>query len=206
MSKQISRNREIYLAPDILGKYRGDTPIVIDKRNNGQELDPTKLDDKIIIFQREVEGWFLEPATNLPSNLLRFENSFIVLMVCMAYLEGIQQYINGQSSRGQSRIVFVESVRRLYPTKNFDERHIKKLYKKVRSGLFHNGMVSGGVIFNNDDFREPLAFEDDGNTILINSCLLLKDIKKDFEDYINILKDPAKSEERCNFNKMYKLV
>jgi hypothetical protein len=49
--------------------------------------------------------------------------------------------------------------------------------------LFHNGMVMGGVIFNNT-FGNSLRFEDNGETIKINPRLLLEDIRSDFEEYI----------------------
>ena len=109
MSKQIQRDEEIYVAPEMLGKYEEQTPVVIDERNQNNRLDPTNIDDKIKIYEREVKGWFLEPARSL---LIQddFNNSFLVLMVCMAYLEGVEQYKTGIESNGRSKEFFEEMV------------------------------------------------------------------------------------------------
>ena len=46
------------------------SPIVLDERN-GNTIDPCQLHGKIIIYQRQVEGWFLEPAEYLLNKCTR---------------------------------------------------------------------------------------------------------------------------------------
>ena len=102
MSKQILRSEEIYVAPQMLGKYEDRTPVVIDEKNNNEKLYPTNIEHKIKIYEREVNEWFLVPATKL----LEQDNSnysFIVLMVCMSYLEGVEQYKTGIESNRRSK-------------------------------------------------------------------------------------------------------
>jgi len=57
MAKQIRQDEDIYVAPDILGVYRNATYFAYDKRNNIY-LNPSNIDDKIIIYERQVKEWF----------------------------------------------------------------------------------------------------------------------------------------------------
>ena len=202
MSKQIQRNEEIYIAPGIIGKYENESPVAIDKKS-GQKFNPTKIDDQIIIYEKEVKGWFLNPASKLLSRN-SFDNGFIVLMICMSYFEGVEQYKTGIRSNGRSGKYFKDSVKRLYPNK-FRDIELGKLYSKSRCGLFHNGMVKGGIVFS-AGFSESIKFQNNGDRIEVNPKLLLEDIKEDFEKYINELKstnNPNDETKRENFNKIF---
>ena len=207
MSKQIQRDQEIYVAPEMLGKYEDQTPVVIDERNQNNRLDPTNIDDKIKIYEREVKGWFLEPARSLLI-LDGFKNSFLVLMVCMAYLEGVEQYKTGMESNGRSNEFFINSVKRMYPSK-FCDVELRKLYSKSRCGLFHNGMVKGGVIFRNS-YDDVIKFEQNGEVIKINPQKLLQDVERDFDRYIKELKniDNSRRDEKArkNFDRMFSVL
>lgn len=203
MSKQIVRNQDVYIAPGILGRYENDSPVAIDERNDEIWLDPTNIDDKITIYEREVNEWFLNRASDLlHSN--GFENSFIVLMICMSYIEGVEQYKTGVSSKNRSNDCFVDSINRIYPDA-YRTQHLKKLYSKIRCGLFHNGMVKGGVIFNHS-LPDPIKFSENGENIWINPSLLLQNLKDDFSNYITELRSNNLDEStvlRGNFDRMF---
>jgi len=196
MTKKI-RTEPINIAPDIIGWLDiHNTPKVFDKRNN-VELDPTNLDDKIIIYERQVSDWFLKPA----SDLIRYKNKnkgFIVLMICLSYIEGVEQYIQGvPSQRGGSRFFFVTSMERIYPNK-FQPHELEDFYSEARCGLFHNGMVKERIIINNR-FSESLEFVN--TDIRVNPKKFLEDITNDFHNYLNNLQ--ANNILRTNFNQMY---
>jgi hypothetical protein len=202
MPKQIQRNEEIYLAVEILGRYQDGNPTVLDERS-GEILDPKNIDHKIKIYEREVREWFLNTASRLLEND-DFNNAFVVLMICMGYFEGVEQYKTGKGSSARSKDFFKDSFKRLYPGK-FRERELDNLYSKSRCGLFHNGMVKGGVIFNYE-FDEPIEFENGGDTIKINPKLLLEDIISDFDLYIRELKNVDNTITRDNFDRMFNVV
>jgi len=185
MPKQIQRNREIYLAPGILGRYEYSNPIAIDERNDCARLDPRNVETKITIYEREVKEWFLSPASELLDQN-SFNNSFVVLMICMSYIEGVEQYKTGIDSNRRSKECFIDSVNRLYPNE-FSDRNLGKLYSKSRCGLFHNGMVKGGVVFSNS-YDNAIEFIDNAETININPRLFLQRIIDDFESYITELR------------------
>ncbi|WP_147273109.1 hypothetical protein [Billgrantia montanilacus] len=204
MPKQIQRDHEIYIAPGILGLYENDSPVAIDQLNDQNRLDPTNVDDKITIYEREVTGWFLEPALKLLDED-SFQNAFIVLMVCMSYLEGVEQYKTGIDSNRRSKDCFVESLERLYPDQ-FHKRDLEKLYSKSRCGLFHNGMVKGGVVFSSE-YDNVMSFSNNAEIIKINSRLLLNRIRQDFSSYINELRSEEQSETiRDNFNRIFSVL
>lgn len=194
MAKRIRRNYPIYIAPKILGYFEENLPRAFDEKE-AKELNPNNIDDKIYIYERQVKGWFLNRA----SKLVRGQNNgFIVLMICLSYLEGIQQYIEGRSSNGNSNNFFINSVHRIYPSE-FQDYDLRELYSEARCGLFHNGMVSGKIIISRE-YTEAIEISNH-DTIKINHELLLRDIRNDFNMYINNLR--VDEDLRNNFDRMF---
>lgn len=194
MSKKL-RREPIYIAPEIIGWLDENyNPVVKDERKNRQ-LDPRNIDDKIIIYERQVKDWFLKPATRY---LRGRNNGFIVLMICLSYLEGVEQYKRGQTSNNRSREFFTSSINRLYPNVH-SQNDLNDFYREARCGLFHNGMVRGKIIINYS-FEHPIHF-DNPRTIKVNPKMLLNDIKNDFKQYIELLKSDNQS--RTNFDNLY---
>ena len=206
MPKRIRDYMDLYIAKDILGKSENGNKIAIDE-NNSNRLDPTNLDDKILIYERQVNGWFLNCAKKLSDE--NNDNDFVVLMICMSYIEGVSQYKKGISSHGKSPEMFIESIKDIYSNIKLDNNDLKRLYSQSRCGLFHNGMVSSDIILNSDF---PNAIEINNATISgsddikINPKKLLEDIINHFNKYIVDLKDTNNSQLRNNFNCMYSLI
>ncbi|TFF34036.1 hypothetical protein [Mucilaginibacter psychrotolerans] len=196
MAKRIHPNFAIYIAPDILGFYIENIPEAFDEKKQ-MILNPNLINDKILIYERQVKGWFLNNATRMIKSK---GNGFIVLMICMSYLEGIQQYIQGESSRNRSGTFFKNSIHRIYPNA-YSDSDLDNLYSAARCGLFHNGMVDGRIIINTS-YLHPIEFigTDD---IRINPKHLLIDIKNDFNDYLKSLRNPSNTIRRQNFDSMF---
>jgi len=200
VSKKIQINQEVYIAPKMLGKYENGQPIVIDEKNNNTKLNPNILEDKIKIYEREVEEWFLKPTLKLLNDENVFNNSFLILMTCMSYIEGVEQYKKGSTSNRNSKVFFISSMNEIFPNQ-FKEGNINKLYSDVRNGLFHNGMSKSSMIFNNT-YIDALKFEDNG-IIRINPTKFLKAISNDFSNYVQKLNDTQNTELRSNFNNIF---
>ena len=186
----------IYIAPKIIEfiKENGNT-YVFDELNQ-QELDPLNVNHKILIYERQVKGWFINQA----ENLLKYKSQdkgFIVLMICLSYIEGVEEYKTGQNSQNRSRDFFINSINKIFPNK-FQNSEISELYREARCGLFHNGMVRGQIVINNS-FNEAIKFSD--NRIKISPSKFLNEIKIDFENFLNELK--TDSQKRANFNNLY---
>lgn len=199
MPKRIRRNYPIYIAPKILGYYENNSPKAYDEKNV-IELNPNNTDDKILIYERQVTEWFLNRASRLIKGT---NNGFIILMICLSYLEGVEQYRQGRTSNEKSKEFFRNSIHRIYPN-TFNDIELNELYKEARCGLFHNGMVSGKIIINNS-FNNAIDFAD-SYTIKINPKKLLSDINNDYKCYISELKDNENHSIRNKFNDMFYVV
>lgn len=201
MAKRLRQNRPIYIAPDILGFLdENDNHIVIDEKNGNVRLDPNNIDDKITIYERQVMDWFINPA----NNLIRYRNKnkgFIVLMICLSYIEDVEQYRRGLSSNGQSRDFFISSMNRIYPNR-YSPQELGDLYREARCGLFHNGMVQGRIIINNS-FSNSLTFNINNGDIEISPSKFLRDIRADFHNYIQELRNINNIQLRNNFDNMF---
>lgn len=195
MSKKIQIDEEIYVAPKMLGKYENGLPVVIDELNN-EKLNPAILEDKIKIYEREVTEWFLKPTLNLLDEENVFNNSFLILMTCMSYIEGVEQYKQGNSSNRKSKEFFISSIKKIF-SNQLEEINIVKLYTDVRNGLFHNGMSKSSMIFNNT-YDKALNFQDNG-IVEINPTKFLQAISDDFSTYVQDLKNNSNTELRDNF-------
>lgn len=207
MSKKIRDNEKLYIAKDILGKSENGNKIALDEQNNSNRLNPTNLDNKILIYERQVKGWFLDCAKKLSDE--NDDNDFIVLMICMSYIEGVIQYKKGMSTHGKSQKMFIESIKDIYPIINYND-DLKRLYFQSRCGLFHNGMVSSDIILKND-FSDAIEINNvnrnRSDDIKINpSKLLDDDIINHFDEYIRNLKQINNSELRRKFDSMYSVV
>ncbi|MCH6236661.1 hypothetical protein [Cognataquiflexum rubidum] len=196
MPKRLRRD-PIYIAPEIIGRINDDgTPQVFDERTLA-ELNPSDPFDKIKIYERQVTDWFLKPAQNLVRYKSR-NKGFIVLMICLSYIEGAQEYRTGLSSRNRSNEFFRNGFHRLYPNR-FANNELDRFYIEARCGLFHNGMVRGQILINNI-FDDSLSFPDQ-ETIKVSPSKLLNDITADFEEFIEILKNDETA--RGRFDSLY---
>jgi hypothetical protein len=197
MSKKLEKGIDIEIAPEIIGFLDDNCDAFVRDNRMDVSLDPTSDVDKITIYERQVQGWFLEPGTTLLEN--DYEgNRFIVLMICLSYLEGVQQYREGRSSQPnhESKTFFVKALQRIYPS--ISDQDLRSFYDEARCGLFHNGMVGGRIILN-DTFADGLAIEP--FKIKVNPGKLLDAIKSDFRDYILELR--SDTSKRHTFACMY---
>ncbi len=193
MGKCLRRGLKIFLAPGIEGWYDDNGHIVIEDKEKNKSLNHTDRRDIIDIYERQINGWFLDPATKLVNSKNRFNNSQIVLMICMSYFEGVEQHRNGTSSNSKSENFFVRAMNRIYQTISHND--LKILYRECRCGLFHDGMTRGVVIFSYD-FKKSLEFTNPG--ININPKKLLNDIIKDFQIFLKELRTDNDSWKRFN--------
>lgn len=210
MSKKIVSDQRIYVAPGMIGDISEGIPRVIDEFNGSRLLDPKRLSHKILIYEREVTGWFINPAKELLKSD-SFSNGFIILMVCMAYFEGVEQYRQGSTSTARSREIFTNALDRVYNGK-FTTPQIESLYNKCRCGLFHNGMVKNGILFNST-YPDSIEFTEDNSRINVNQAILLNDVERDFTSFISCLMQGETSsncalsdELRNNFDQMFNVV
>lgn len=186
------RREPIYIAPQIIGNINEEGNSWVFDERTGEELNPREPHDKVKIYERQVKKWFLEPARNLVR--YKSENKgFIVLMICLSYIEGVEEYRTGESSRNRSEDFFRNGLNRIYPNR-FTSNQFSRFYREARCGLFHNGMVRGQIIINSS-FEESLSFPDD-DTIKVSPAKFLKDISDDFDSFLRTLREDSEALRR----------
>lgn len=196
MAKKPKIGEDIYIAPGITGKNVNGALVIIDDETGRQLYPEDNIEHKIRIFERQVNGWFLERASTL---LGEENNGFVILMIATAYIEGVEQYRQGESSNGKSKSFFKKGVKRIFEV---DSSRLDGFYSELRCGLFHNGMTGPNIRIHSTIYDEPIDFSD-GNRIKINQQRFLERVKEDFRQYLTDLRDTTKTELRNNFNKMY---
>lgn len=188
-----------YVSPSIPNKV-----FTIKHERDSYEIDKMfedNLDTWILIYGDRTKGWFLDIA----EELTRKENSeFVVLMICVNYLEGNQQFREGRTSlKGESTEMLKKSLKRIFPETKEDT--LNYFVDKIRHGLFHDGMTRKGVLLK---YGLSIPFFtsviDNKRWIHLDPSIFLKEVQKDFENYIEILKNVNNKKERENFEKHYK--
>lgn len=165
-------------------------------------LDPNNINTKIEVYEDRVKEWFLDIGKRLKQNN---EAGFVILQIALSYIEGNQQYREGESSEGKSKKFFKEGLKRIFlhiqQAQNI-EVILDDFYKQVRCGLFHTGITGQNVTISGN-FPNDLEIID--HEIKINSHKFLDAIINDFERYINQLKDSNNISLRKNFEKFYNI-
>ena len=192
----------IYVAPQMLGEYVKGSRIVLDERN-GNTINPYQLNGKIIIYQRQVEGWFLEPADRLLKQM-DTQASFVVLSICLSYLEAVQQHKEGEPSRNNSKAFFLRAFQDVFSSSEMEDEFADLLYIEGRCGLFHDGMTRGKMVY---DMELDKAFKVINNgsqdTIYFHPKYCLEGVKAHFADYLGKLKNEEEVTLRNNFGSMF---
>jgi len=205
MAKKIRQGERVLIAPDIQGWIEDGNPRIRDIRIDsfGEDLNPSSIETKILIYERQVKEWFLIPALHLSCQK---DRGFLSLMAGCSYIEGYIQNFEGVSSKSNSKTYFKKGFKAIFdPDNEIDENCIIEFYEHVRCGLFHDGMTKGKVILYFDAGNEykPIDFLSDPDIIKIHPRLMLEVILEHFERYLEILKNPEESKIRENFKKTF---
>lgn len=131
------------------------------------------------------------------------DSGFVILSIVIAYIEGNQQFREGEPSYGTSKKKFITGIRRIFNKQDISEEVLIDYYKQIRCGLFHDGMTKENV-FISGDFKNPLSYNN--GVIMVNPKLFLDAVKNDFENYIDLLKYSTDNSHLRRFTKRYNLV
>jgi hypothetical protein len=161
------------------------------------------IDDKILVYERATRGWLLEIARQMG----RIEHSgYAQLMVLMAYPERVWQFATGESSHNQSPHAFKQGMLIIAPELvNGHAGHLEALgalYSKVRCGLFHTGAPKDNVALSGE-FTAPIRFVQVATAawgMEINPHLLGDRFLGHHQDFVTLLRDPARTNERTRFD------
>lgn len=177
-------------------------------------LDIDDLNVKILVYEDQVKTWFFDVANylrmntekeiRLPTDRLFCTNEagFIILQIAISYIEGNQQYRNGELSHGNSKPIFIKGMKRIFNKENVRGSVLSYFYDQVRCGLFHEGITKKNVEIS-ASFDFPVRSLN--GKIDINPYRFLDAVQSDFEKYCTELKDPNQTDQRTNFNLRWNL-
>lgn len=176
--------------------------------------DSPKLDEKILIFEDRVLGWHLNITELIRNHMEAKEQKdtewnhagFALMHLLFTYFEMVAQYKSGKSSVGESESMFCDGVEDVYP-KKFSKAKRKKIYSRIRCGMYHNAFIKNGVLISGG-YSDSIAAEDDGNgntLIMVNPHKLSPELVAHFCRYFTELKDSTNRTLRTNFEKVFDL-
>ena len=158
------------------------------------------FDAKILVYEDRVRGWFLDFARKLSKEK---HSGFILLMICVSYLEGNQQFREGKESRQrESGEMIKRAMQRMMKIPKEYEKVLDLFISEVRCGLFHDGMTRKHILLK-DNISHPLMIDEDKEIVIISPSKLLELIDIDLELYIKELRNPSNRELRNNFERFW---
>jgi hypothetical protein len=152
---------------------------------------------KVAVYAARVREWFLDVARDQVANG-KSAADYVAVSIGLAYIEGVEQYRQGKSSKSRSRKWFKSSAKRIFPA--VPEDAIERLYENARCGLFHCGFTDGRTYLSHD-YSQAIALNQD--ELQINPSLFIKAIDSDFTDYVKALLDSNDRELRHRFEKLW---
>jgi hypothetical protein len=178
-------------------KFSRHPGVIVDSRSD-KEFPASDAATWVLIYEDRVEGWFFRYIEELTK---QHDAGFVVLQLTLGQIEGIEQYRKGRSSRDASEEFISSGLRRMFCLGNRYNSRLRHFYYDVRCGLFHDGITRPGVCIEN---RSPQALEITPTEIWISPNKLFKAVRKDFRDYIALLKNAKETTLRENFEAHWK--
>jgi hypothetical protein len=135
---------ESYLSKNYYCKSPNKEKVYDKRKSDGSTLNINDIDTKILIYEDRVNGWFLDIANDLKKDGCA---GFVILSIAISYIEGNQQFREGNSSERNSENFFIKGMLRIFNNSGLNESILKDIdiYDQVRCGLFHDGMARKSV-------------------------------------------------------------
>ncbi len=213
-------NEDFYLCEGIWLDKKEKTLIDEDTQN---KLDINNIDDMIIIFKREVTAWLYEPMIQLmkddknnKSNYRPFKNAIFMLFGIFSYIEKIQRYKDGKpylSGDSESTKILTFGFKNIFKSNEYDKFGTEKIsiiLENTRHTMMHSGNIGDKVLLNYD-YNNAKAVTYIGSNkqlskIELNPYLMLSEIAKDFDSYLENIENTTETVLRDNFKKVFKSV
>lgn len=182
------------------------------------KFDHTKLEDPslvdlIDVFEDPWRSYVLEPARLL---LKHPAGDVAAMTLVTSYFEAIWIYLSGEDSAGRSKEFFVNGFKRCFSTDTAGiDSAAKEIYKHIRCGLAHTGMLTRKVNFSRKGahaFYLTYPKKPDGSlnmnvpvaSIVVNPLRMYEGVMFDFDRYITALRDRARTDLSEPFQKAVK--
>ncbi len=185
------------------------------------KLTTGRIEDKIDVFEDQIDGWILNHARGLCSEQYMFRNhsGFAILTLACPYFEMIESYHLGSESKNRSKEFFRNGFLRVFPNfvatlaaagyaspERLANQIVDCLYEQLRCGLLHEAATKSKVLIRKDTVPLGLMLEHtsgDVGAIVIDPYLLFNEVDAHFRRYVSQLRDPKEALLRSNFEKFF---
>ncbi len=203
---------------------------LVDKRDNNKELDITKIDDKILIFEREVDEWIFHPIKimfeddqknrdtgkpqdeeNDKNNYKPFKNAIFILIGCFAFIEKIERYKTGnpkQQKIQDSTDMLMNGLKKIFSNlQNLKDLELKNILSSTRHALMHSLNLGDCVLvnYNYNNAINPIISQQILNKLEINPTKMLEMILNDYNVYVVEIKKNNQP-DTDNFKKVFDVI
>ena len=148
------------------------------------QIDWDNKEDLINAFKDRVDGFYLNPADDLNKK----EYGFVAGLVCVTTIDFIARISVGGKVGYRFKKWLCKNIPHFNKKdpNNSNKTLAKRFYDEFRNGLVHEGHIKDCGQFSYE-FKDTISVND--GVMLINPEILLKDIKKAFEEYIREVKE-----------------
>lgn len=177
------------------------TPVfAISPRFQSGKLSPGTLDDKIDVFEDQMQGWLFDQANLLKSSQ---HAGFAILAIVLSYFEPIGQFLEGRVGGSQDQ--FSRGLAAVFPTIDPIAHRVvyRELYNQLRCGMFHRGITKskvtitlGGPNAIEVGYTMPAGTVD---SIRVVPIRLLEESEQHLKRYTSMLREAASVQLRINF-------
>ena len=183
---------------------------------NSKKLEPPFYKDVLDVFEDKIAGWLIMPA----KKLLDIPHcSIAAVALATNYIEGIEIYISGSDSKGQSQEFFRRGFKRIFAAEALSENMLvvvaNAIYESLRCGFSHDGMFRNRIVFDNAR-KEAITitwpmkngeFDPNGKleSAVINPARFVDCIELHFKQYIKELRSKNSTEPKDKFLEAIKL-
>lgn len=148
------------------------------------QIDWDNKEELIKAFKDRVDGFYLNPADDLNKK----EYGFVAGLVCVTTIDFIARISVGGKVGYRFKKWLCKNIPHFNKKdpNNSNKTLAKRFYDEFRNGLVHEGRIKDCGQFSYE-FKDTISVND--GVMLINPEILLKDIKKAFEEYIREVKE-----------------
>ena len=141
------------------------------------------LDQKINVFEDRVSGWQIGIARAILDCGIE-HSDFALLQILVCFFEMLGAYLSGSTAKGRESRNFKEGLKATIPNIAEDaELGLDAVWKKIRNGVYHIGLVKAGVLLRCGTGR-PIRFVPETNSLEVCAAELLGEIEARFRAYV----------------------
>ena len=166
--------------------------------------------DLVDVLEDIWQGYIFAPVERL---LAQPHGEVAAMTLLCSYFEALWTYVTGESSDGQSQRFFAKGFCRVFRSETPEsESAAKAIYKHVRCGLSHTGMLSSRVHYSRAGQKafiltfpfktdRTLDFAAPVKSIVVNPERMFIAVREHFEGYVRTLREANGSDSFTAFRK-----